>query len=241
MAGNLKSLGRKLRAPFNRAWSLRRLREYHGQPRTLEETVDWALNFGGNGYFRVKTLQQRVEIMALTQAVAAIEPKRVIEIGTASGGTLLIWSAITEQLVVSCDLQDMLHQRQLFERFPPPVSRCRVKLLSGDSHSNECRERVAAVLEGEPADFLFIDGDHTQPGVRADFLDYRDFVRPGGLIAFHDVLENQPLATNQVYQLWRHLKEPLNGKEFVDNPEQCGFGIGVIQVPQEQRWPKIEL
>lgn len=51
MQSTLKKISRSLRAPYNRGVALRRLREYHACPRSLEETVDWAMNFGGGGYF----------------------------------------------------------------------------------------------------------------------------------------------------------------------------------------------
>ena len=57
MGKPLKTLGRTLRIPYNRRFAFQRLREYHSQPRSLVETVDWAMNFGGGGYLKVKTLQ----------------------------------------------------------------------------------------------------------------------------------------------------------------------------------------
>ena len=65
----LKQISRNLRKPFNRRFGFKRLRKYHAQPRTLEETVDWAMNFGGGGYFTVKTMQIPVEITARARAV----------------------------------------------------------------------------------------------------------------------------------------------------------------------------
>ena len=52
-------------------------------------------------------------------------------------------------------------------------------LIRGDSHSQEIKTQVAEVLPC-PADVLFIDGDHTYVGVRADYEDYRQFVKDGG-------------------------------------------------------------
>ncbi len=227
----IKKLSRSLRIPYNRWWANRRLRQYHAQGRTLEETVGWAMNFGGGGYFTVKTLQIPSEITRLARAVAALRPKVILEIGTARGGTLLIWSSLASETVISCDLQDMRVQGELFRAFPPPGSHCRVTLLSGNSHQPAFRQRVAAALGGRKADFLFIDGDHTVGGVTADFNDYREFVRPGGLIGFHDIVERQPLPTNQVYHLWKDIKDRYPSEEFVHDPKQCGFGIGVIRLP----------
>lgn len=229
----LKKLSRQLRHPFNARYGNKRLAEYHSRPRSLEEVVDWAMNFGGGGYMRVKTLQIPSEITRLAQAVQAIKPKTILEIGTASGGTALIWSYLATERVISCDLKDMKHQSRLFSRFPPPGSHCKVDLLSGDSHAPQFKARVAKALNGVKVDFLFIDGDHTAEGVTADYLDYKEFVRPGGLIGFHDILENQPLPTNQVYQLWKRLKQVGQVEEFVNDPNQRGFGIGVLHVPEQ--------
>ncbi len=228
----LKTLSRLIRQPFHARWAFRRLDEYHAAPRGLDEVVDWAMNFGGGGYMRVKTLQIPTEITRLARAVAAIKPRIILEIGTASGGTALIWSALARERVISCDLIDLRHQEPLFSRFPPPGSRCRVTLLSGNSHDPVFRQRVIDELQGEPVDFLFIDGDHTETGVTADYQDYSGLVRPGGLIGFHDILEKQPLPTNQVYHLWKRLKPLAAVEEFVTADNQCGFGIGLLYVPE---------
>lgn len=232
MDSPLKTLSRTLRIPLNRYVAFQRLKRYHASPRTLEETVDWAMHFGGGGYFTVKTLQIPLEITALARAVAQLEPKIILEIGTARGGTLLIWSQLASEKVISCDLRDMRVQGELYRALPPPGSKCKVTLLSGNSHEPAFKQRVAEALAGRQADFLFIDGDHTESGVTADFSDYKEFVRPGGIIAFHDIVESQPLPTNQVYYLWKRIKNEYPTEEFVNDPNQCGFGIGIIRVPE---------
>lgn len=228
----LKHLSRLLRQPFNRMYAEKRLREYHSKPRTLEEVVDWAMHFGGGGFMTVKTLQIPEEITRLARAVQSIQPRIILEIGTARGGTCLIWSYLASEQVITCDLNDMTRQRPLFSRFPPPGSNCKVTLLSGNSHDPDFKARVADELNGRQVDFLFIDGDHTEAGVEADYNDYREFVRPGGLIAFHDIVEKQPLPTNQVYHLWKRLRETAEVEEFIADSKQCGFGIGLLRVPR---------
>lgn len=232
MSRFFKSLSRKLRQPFNDLYARRRLKEYHSKPRSLEEVVDWAMNFGGGGYMTVRTLQIPAEITQLAKAVQAIKPKIIVEIGTARGGTLLIWSYLASRRVITCDLNDMSLQRPLFSQFPPPGSNCQVTLLSGNSHEAGFKARLARELNGEKADFMFIDGDHTESGVEADYNDYKEFVRPGGLIAFHDIVEKQPLTTNQVYPFWKRVKVVADVQEFVADPNQCGFGIGLLRVPE---------
>ena len=93
-------------------------------------------------------------------------------------------------------------------------------------------ERVfAKALAGKPVDFLFIDGDHTEKGVEQDFENYRGLVRPGGLIAFHDIAPNQKLATNQVQHFWKRIRGQHDTHESIADPKQIGFGIGVLRVP----------
>ena len=231
MRKTLKKLSRTLRIPFNRAAAFRRLKAYQSEPRNLEETVKWAMSFGGSGYFRVRTLQISSEITALARAVAALKPKIILEIGTSRGGTLLIWASLASERVITCDLEHYDAQRPLLQALPPPGSKCEVVLLTGNSHEATFKERVKQALNGQKADFLFIDGDHTEPGVTADYRDYREFVRPGGLIGFHDIVESQPLPTNQVYHLWKNVRKEAVTEEFVNDPKQCGFGIGIVRVP----------
>ena len=226
----LKELTRTLRIPFSRFLAFRRLRHYHARPRTLEETVDWAMSFGRYGYLTIHTLQKRSEIIALARAVAALQPKIILEIGTARGGTLLIWSSLATKKVITCDLVHRDAQRSLLAALPPPASACRVELLTGNSHEPAFKQRVAQALAGEKADFLFIDGDHTVDGAHADYNDYKEFVRPGGIIAFHDIIENQPLPGNEVFHFWKQVKQGQTTEEFIDHPQQCGFGIGIIRV-----------
>lgn len=230
MSNIFSNITRLIRRPFNRAFALKRLREYHARPRSLEEIVDWAMNFGGGGYYRIKTLQIQAEITALAKAVRELQPKIILEIGTASAGTLLIWSSIATEKVISCDLQDMRAKKELFTALPPPGSNCRVVLLSGDSHDPAMVRRMEAELAGRQADFLFIDGDHTEAGVTADFNAFRHLVRSGGIIAFHDIVAKQPLPTNQVHLLWQKIKAENDWQELIADPGQCGFGIGLIRV-----------
>lgn len=227
----LKELSRTLRVPLNRYFAFRRLKKYHAAPRSIEETVDWAMNFGRYGYLTIHTLQKRSEIIALAKAAAALAPKIILEIGTARAGTLLVWSSIAADKVITCDLVHRAAQRPLLEALPPLGSQCQVKLLTGNSHEAGFKQRVIHELAGRKVDFLFIDGDHTETGVAQDYNDYKEFVRPGGIIAFHDIIENQPLPDNEVYHFWKKLKTGQVNEEFINDPKQCGFGIGIIRVP----------
>lgn len=224
-----RRLTRALRAPWHRREALAQLRAFHAGSPGLDEVVRWTLQTHGRGNFKVGTQQVEQEILWLARKVAALEPRSVLEIGTARGGTLFIWAHLASQRVVSCDIAPPGSRRALLEAFPPPGSACRVILEEGSSHDPAFRARVTQDLGGEPVDFLFIDGDHTEAGVEADYQDYRGLVRPGGLIAFHDIAERQVLGSNQVQHFWRRLKTRIPVEECIADPAQVGYGIGVVR------------
>ncbi|HWR73344.1 MAG TPA: class I SAM-dependent methyltransferase [Nitrospirota bacterium] len=228
----IKSLSNKARFNLRKLKAFLNLFRFHVHRRTIEEIVDKALEFGARKEFEVKTMQVRDEILALARTVAELQPRVVLEIGTAFGGTLFIWSQLASDLVISCDITDKSAQRSFYRKFPRFGSRCEVDLLTGDTHNAEFRKQVIARLKGRQVDFLFIDGDHTDTGVTADYRDYRDLVRPGGIIAFHDIVEKQSLPQNQVYHLWKNLRDQPGTKEFIKDPDQSGFGIGIIRLPE---------
>jgi len=231
MPSAFQVFSRNLRAPFHRKQAFRLLDELHRANPPLEEVVERAMRLGSNGWYRVRSLQILAEITALAREVAALEPKVILEIGTARGGTSLIWAHLAEKKLVTCDLLDKRGFADLVRTFPPPGSSCEVSVLIGDSHTPAFAEKVKAALGDDPVDFLFIDGDHTEQGVAKDYEMYGPLVRPGGLIAFHDIVDDQPLPTNQVQHFWKKLREGRDVKEFVNDPRQCGFGIGVLRVP----------
>jgi predicted O-methyltransferase YrrM len=232
MPGFFRTLSRDLRAPIHRKHAFELLAQLHREKLPLDGVVERAIKFGTNGWYRVRSLQILSEITGLAREVEALKPKVILEIGTARGGTSLIWAHLAEKRLITCDLLDKRGFADLVRAFPPPGSACEVSVMVGDSHSREFLERVRGELDGEPVDFLFIDGDHTEAGVRQDYEFFSPLVRPGGLIAFHDIVEDQPLPTNQVQHFWKKLSPGKDIKEFVDDPNQCGFGIGVLRVPE---------
>lgn len=104
--------------------------------------------------------------------------------------------------------------------------KCKLYLIPDESQKVETQETVNDILKGRNIDFLFIDGNHTYSGVKMDFEIYSKLVRPGGIIAFHDIGKNEE---GGVYNLWQELKEKHKHKEFLleKNKEK---GIGVIFV-----------
>lgn len=46
--------------------------------------------------------------------------------------------------------------------------------------------RAPEALPHLPVDFIFIDGDHSFEGLEGDWLNWRDHISPGGIVALHD-------------------------------------------------------
>jgi len=199
---------------------------------TPEELVDLRISMQP-----VVASQQLDEIIPALERIERLRPRRVCEIGTAAGGTLYLLTRVSapDALVVSIDLVIAPHTRALRERLARPGQR--VVSLSGDSHSEEMALRLERLLDGQPLDVLFIDGDHSYDGVRADFERYGRLVRSGGIIALHDINEDfrtkhgieTPSISGEVPRFWRELKERRT-EELIADPEQDGFGIGLVYV-----------
>ncbi len=199
-----------------------------------EQLVDFALT-GGNGF--LQTSQVRSEIVGLATLVAERRPKTVVEIGTAHGGTLFLWCRLAhpEATIVSLDLPGGIHgggypywKSWIYRRFP--VGSQHLHLMRGDSHKPEMFAQLKSVLPGDgKVDFLFIDGDHTYDGVKADFEMYSGLVRPGGLIVFHDICKHAEGLNCQVDRFWQEVKNERRAYEFVHDTNQGTCGIGVIE------------
>jgi len=225
-----RDISRKIRAPLNKMSAFRKLKDFHSQTRTIDEVINMAIDFKTKGLYRVDSVQMRDEILALANAVKSINPKIILEIGTCNGGTLFIWSNIATDTVITCDLNKTKVREDLYQQFPPDSSDCKIISLAGDSHNDKFLETVKTKLGNKPVDFLFIDGDHTEAGVRQDYAMYSPLVRSGGLIAFHDIVEKQPTPQNQVYYFWEELKKNVEYEEFIHDSNQTGYGIGLVHV-----------
>lgn len=210
-------------------------------PSSVEAALDFAFMFKMGPSIRglelhIRPAQVRLEFTKLAQLVKDMQPKNILEIGTATGGSLLVWTRCLTPggRVISIDLPwgqygagYVSSRVPLYKAFALPEQR--MELLQLNSHDNSTVEQIASTLDGEQLDFLFIDGDHTYEGVREDFERYSPFMRPGGVIAFHDIAK--PIdGTVGVWELWQELKTKHRCIELVENPDQGWAGIGVLYV-----------
>jgi predicted O-methyltransferase YrrM len=182
------------------------------------------------------------EIASLMRILEAEPPATVLEIGTASGGTLFLLTRVAapDALLISVDLRRGQFGAG-YPRWRAPLYRSfaleaqRIELVRGDSHSAESGRRIRRLLDGKALDLLFVDGDHTYEGVKQDVADYAPLVRPGGIIVLHDIVPGGPGRhgdPGSVPTFWRELKAGHpDAIELVEDWEWGSCGIGLIRSP----------
>jgi predicted O-methyltransferase YrrM len=165
-------------------------------------------------------IQKPRELAEFLRLLIDSEPKVIVEIGVAAGGTLDVWQQVAP-IAIGIDTEPS-HQSAV---------------IVGDSHDPKTVARLKKRLSGRLIDCLFIDGDHSYDGVRQDYEMYQPLVRLGGLIAFHDIAPILPGQTNvddiQVKQFWDEIKDE-SAIEIIDTEDHLrshigGFGIGVLR------------
>jgi predicted O-methyltransferase YrrM len=185
-------------------------------------------------YSLIQSIQVRSEILNLLSVIRIQKPKTILEIGTAMGGTLFLLArnAPAGCQIISVDLPNGPFgggypewKILLYESFALPNQT--MLLLRYDSHS-KITHRMVEVATPHGIDFLFIDGDHTYEGVKKDFEMYSPLVNPGGIIAFHDITKHPKETGCDVHRFWNEVKQKYQHEEFIENPNQIGYGIGVL-------------
>jgi predicted O-methyltransferase YrrM len=175
------------------------------------------------------------EVQAFHAFLRTRSPRVVLEIGTYSGGHFCMLSRALPTLTTLIGVDLHVQNKPLIRRLAP--AGLNVQLIDGDSHSLPTRQEIERALGGQPIDVLFIDGDHSYEGVRSDYETYRDLVRDGGVIGFHDIVEDYEHRfgrnvmgniAGEVPRFWKELKSHGQTQEFVSDPEQDGYGIGIL-------------
>jgi predicted O-methyltransferase YrrM len=203
----------------------------------IEDSLDLAFGFSV-GDVSIAPAQIRSEIESLLRRLRNAPPQRILEIGTARGGTLFLLSRVAapEAMLLSIDLpggsfgitwrpeSTLLLKRLVLQSQT-------VCLIRADSHDSGTLSTVRTLLNGEPLDLLLIDGDHRYEGARRDFEMYGPLVRARGLIAFHDIVPGSPEKVGGVPMFWQEIRGRYETVEIVDDWGQEGFGIGLVKVP----------
>jgi predicted O-methyltransferase YrrM len=152
--------------------------------------------------------------LLLYEYTLELKAQNVLELGARqmqSGRSFL--SALYENgsgLLTSVDLADRS------ERVSPEMLK-HLRMIVGNTHNADTIRKVA----DREYDLMLIDAGHSYEDVKQDYKFYEGLVRPGGLIFFHDVVNN----ITGVPKFWNELQVP-NKITLPYFP-----GLGIIQKP----------
>jgi predicted O-methyltransferase YrrM len=188
-----------------------------------------------DGYTR-KILQYPAEIEAFTRLVRKENVRNYLEVGCKFGGSL--WRVATAMPKASRIVAvDLPHGDTSFKESQPHLEACiaRLKQMGFDAHlflgDSTDPEIVTRVRELGPFDLCLIDGNHTEPYVRRDWLNYGSLAR---MVAFHDIAwkaGNRPPSKKypiQVPKVWEELKQSHKHIEIKLDPTRQDNGFGIL-------------
>jgi predicted O-methyltransferase YrrM len=190
---------------------------------------------------RIALTQCESEFEALLTQYTELKAKNVLEIGSYFGSSLHHWLYYSSEgaRVISVDLpikefcgpQDPRVPVQEFAiqtewRLWTKRNKNKLHLIQAASQLDTTKDEVVKLLNGELLDFLFIDGNHMLEAVTKDFEMYSGLVKPGGMIALHDIGEAEE---GGVHVLWKQLKKTHKTMELLHHPKS-EKGIGIILV-----------
>jgi hypothetical protein len=181
------------------------------------------------GFSGTKWPQYQEEIQAFISLLKDSGVKSYLEVGCRHGDTFhAVGKALPkESLLVAVDLPGARSGKRTGGKNPNSYKALyraakdlqkrgqNAVVIIGDSHSNEI---IESVRKYSPFDAIFIDGDHSLDGVRADWRNYGPM---GTLVAFHDIhAEGKgPIS------LFNELKQQYKHTEFAFYDKG---GIGIV-------------
>lgn len=168
--------------------------------------------------------QKEAEWLRFISIVDIMHPKNILEIGSYDGGSTISLSLLCERLLT-------------IECIPPRYDvnlirkNCNFTYLQGDSSSSDIVNFVK-ISNNELYDVVFVDGSHLYNIVKQDYFNYKNYIRPGGIMAFHDIIESDEHKKQNtlVYKLWNEIKNNYHHVEIIESPYNWG-GIGIIWMP----------
>jgi len=188
----------------------------------------------------IKVIQVEWEIKTLLEQVNKLKPTRIVEIGSRHGGTLYLFSKFAGDYahLVAIDPNPSANLSTIKEHITYPHNN-KVAIIPKISQSEYALDFIKDTFP-EGIDLLHIDGSHKYDDVKSDFERYWPLVRPGGLIAIHDIKgAGAKQFRGQVKRFWTELKGQIPDLvEEICAPDQEFYGIGLVHKLEKEPHPK---
>jgi predicted O-methyltransferase YrrM len=168
-----------------------RFRNVDRWPERVRGFEDLAFLFSSNQLNHGVASLQIDEAALLFRLARDVESGPIAEIGRFKGGSTMVFASA---LPVGVELWSYDFHVALRPDMPGPELDAELQAalerygLEGKVHLLVADSRTAEPPPGE-LELLFIDGDHSYEGARADFDRWSRFVRSGGHVLFHDAVD----------------------------------------------------
>ena len=168
-----------------------RFRNVERWPETVRGFEDLAFMFSSNQLNHGVASLQIDEAALLFRLARDVETGPVAEIGRFKGGSTVVFASALPGGVElwSYDFHVALRSDMPGEALDAELRAALERFgLDGKVHLLVADSRTADPPPGE-LELLFIDGDHSYDGAKADFDRWSAFVRPGGHVLLHDAVD----------------------------------------------------
>jgi len=179
-------------------------------------------------------MQKLDELAATIELIDTVKPAVIVEIGAGNGGTSWAWSKIASKALYTIDLPNgPWGGSDVSLMFDYIKKNTKIPVTYIPGNSREMVDTLKGHLASTMIDFLYIDGDHSYEGVKADYELYRPLVAPGGIIGFHDYCEHPKEIGCEVRRLCDELAlvNPKNCYVFQEEPLNWGGVFMFINEP----------
>ncbi len=142
----------------------------------------------------VDVYQWPTDLLALQDLIVTTRPDFIVETGTAQGGSALFYASILELIgngaVITVDV-DQTEAERILPR--GSLIRERIKLIKGDSASNEILEEIKRTVKGSANLHVFLDSHHDAEHVERELRNLSQLVGVGRhIVVFDTNVEEEP-------------------------------------------------
>jgi cephalosporin hydroxylase len=135
------------------------------------------------------------DMIAMQEIIWDIKPDLIIEAGIAHGGSLVYYASLLhliggEGIVLGLDIDIRKYNRELIESHPMSA---RIKMIEGDSTSDEVANQVYAIAKNKKKIIVCLDSNHTHEHVLKELELYAKLTTIGSYcIVFDTIVEDLP-------------------------------------------------